>query len=157
MTERDVLRHLLATLAYRGFKTLRDAPETFPLFDAGEGKTPLAILAHLGDLLDWSLSMAEGQGRWRAAPPLSWAEESLRFQRGLERLDALLASEAPLQAEWTRLLQGPLADALTHVGQLAMLRRQAGSPIPSENYFIAEVATGRVGPDQAAPVPRKKP
>ena len=156
MNERDVLRHLLAALAYRGFKALRDAPEGFALFDGG-GKTPVAILAHLGDLLDWSLSMAQGEGRWKSAPPLSWAEETLRFQQGLERLDAQFASDAPLQAEWTRLLQGPLADALTHVGQLAMLRRLAGSPLPPENYFIAEVVTGRVGPDQAPPVPRKKP
>jgi len=153
MTERDALRHLLATLAYRGGKCLRDAPEGFALFDAC-GKAPVAILAHLGDLLGWSLSLARGGGQWQNHAPLSWEEETARFHAGLEALDRFLASEAPLQAEWQRLLAGPLADALTHVGQLAMLRRLAGAPLAPENYFKAGVTTGRVGPDQAAPPPR---
>jgi hypothetical protein len=148
---RAVLRHLLATLAYRGAKCLRDAPATFTAWDAGSGKTPLAILAHLGDLLDWSLSMARGEGRWNPQPPTTWEQDSARFHRGLEALDRFLASDAPLQAEWSRLLQGPLVDAATHIGQLAMLRRMAGAPIPGESYFVAEMTPGRVGPDQAPP------
>jgi len=153
VSERAALRHLLATLAYRGGKCLRDAPEGFARFDAC-GKTPVAILAHLGDLLGWSLTLAQGEGQWRNQDPLPWAEETARFYANLERLDQFLASEAPLQAEWQRLLAGPLADALTHVGQLAMLRRLAGAPLAPENYFKAAVTTGRVGPDPAAPPPR---
>ena len=150
MDERELLRHLLAVLAYRGGKCLRDAPEGFDQYPGG-GKAPVAILAHVGDLLDWTLTMARGEARWQAAVPGTWAQEAARFHEALARLDAQLASGAPVQAEWTRLVQGPLADALTHVGQLAMLRRMAGAPLPRENYFVAEMVAGRVGADQAAP------
>jgi hypothetical protein len=152
VNERDVLRHLLAALAYRGGKCLRDAPAGFG--DFGPGKPALAILAHMGDLLEWSLSLAQGEGGWRPAVPGDWAMESARFHRGLENLDRLLASETPLAADWRRLLQGPLADALTHVGQLALLRRLAGAPLADENYFRAEMVAGRLGPDQAPPARR---
>lgn len=148
MNESGFLRHFLATLAYRGGKCLRGAPEDFAHFTGG-GKTPLAILAHLGDLLDWSLSMAQGESRWAPEAPQDWATEAARFHQGLQRLDQCLALPGPLQVDWARLLQGPLADAMTHVGQLAMLRRMAGAPIKGENYFVAEVAVGRLGPDQA--------
>ena len=151
MDERDFLRHLLAVLAYRGGKCLRGAPDTFPGF-AGGGKAPVAILAHVGDLLDWSLTLVRGEARWRAAEPGTWEQETVRFHEGLARLDEQLASGAPSQAEGRRLVQGPLVDALTHMGQLAMLRRMAGAPIPGENYYVAEMTIGRVGVDQAAPV-----
>ena len=151
MTEQDFFRHLLATLAYRGGICLKDAPEAFARFDTGNGTTPLTILAHMGDLLDWTLSMVQGRGRWQASVPGSWDGEVSRFHQGLERLDQVFASGAPLQGEWTRLLQGPLADALTHVGQLAILRRMAGAPTGRENFYAAEITAGRVGPDQAAP------
>lgn len=151
MDEREFLRHLLATLAYRGSKCLRGAPATFALFDAGEGKTPLAILSHIGDLLDWTYSLIQGEKRWRAAVPESWELEAARFHAALERLDQRLASPEPMGTAWKGLLQGPLADALTHVGQLAMLRRMAGSPISGENYLVADIVAGRVGADQAPP------
>jgi hypothetical protein len=151
VNERDFIRHFLATLAYRGGRCLQGAPEAFAGFDSGNGRTPLDILAHLGDLLEWSLSMAKGEPRWQAAAPRTWELEAARFHLGLEQLDQYLASEEPLRAEWTRLLQGPLADAMTHVGQLALLRRVAGAPVPGENFFAAEITTGRVGPDQAPP------
>jgi hypothetical protein len=151
MTEREILRHLLATLAYRGGKCLRDAPAGFATFD-GAGKTPLAILAHMGDLLDWTLSMAQGQGRWNPLPTRNWTEDSARFHRALEAVDRHFASDEPIQADVAHLIAGPLADALTHVGQLAMLRRMAGTPVPGESYFAAEITIGRLGPDQPAPV-----
>jgi hypothetical protein len=149
--ERDVLRHFLAALAYRGGRCLREAPEAFIRFDTGNGKTPLHILAHLGDLLDWSLTLARGASHWQASVPQTWEGEAARFHRGLAQLDQFLVSAEPLQAEWARLLQGPLADAMTHVGQLAMLRRMAGAPVPGENFYVAEITAGRVGPDQVPP------
>jgi hypothetical protein len=149
--ERAVLRHCLATLAYRGGKVLRGAPDSFADHDTGGGVTPLGILAHLGDLLEWSLSMVRGQTRWVQAAPGSWASESARFHDSLAALDSHLASDAPAHAEWSRLLQGPIADALTHVGQLAMLRRMTGSPTPGENYYVADIVAGRVGPGQSPP------
>ena len=149
--KRELLRHALATLAYRGGKFLKDAPPEFANFDTGEGRTPLVILAHVGDLLDWALRHAQGESRWTTAPPGEWEAQTARFHDALAKLDAYLASDAPLGCEWRRLFQGPLADALTHVGQIAMLRRMSGAPVHGENYFVADIETGRVGADQAPP------
>jgi hypothetical protein len=149
---RTLLRHTVATLAYRGGKTVRDAPAQFADFRPSEGtRTPAAILAHVGDLLDWGLSMAQGRREWHDSVPLPWGREIARFYEALRALDAFLASDMPLAIAPEKLFQGPIADALTHVGQLAMLRRMAGFPIRGENYFLADIAAGRVGPDQAHP------
>ncbi len=150
---RTFLRHVLATIAYRGGKTLRGAPPSFAAFRAGPGsRTAGEILAHVGDLSDWALSMMEGAGKWHDSTPLAWEKEAERFHASLAALDGFLASERPIACPVERLFQGPLADALTHVGQLAMLRHLAEAPIRGENYFVAEIATGRVGATQAAPV-----
>lgn len=149
---REMLRHTVATLAYRGGKAVRDVPEGFGAFAAGgRTRTPLEILAHVGDLLDWALSMARGEQRWRNSAPFAWDEEVARFFKGLEEFDAYLASTEPLVCAAEGLFQGPVADALTHVGQIALLRRMAGVPIRGENYFKAEIVSGRVGAEQAAP------
>jgi hypothetical protein len=144
-----LLRHAVATLAYRSAKVLRDAPEGFCKFQAGEGvRTPVEILAHMGDLLDWALSVAEGAPEWNPAEPQGWDGERERYFAALAALDAFLSSDSPLQRLPERILQAPIADALTHTGQLALLRRLAGSPIASENYYVAPIAGGQVGPDQ---------
>jgi hypothetical protein len=154
--KRALLRHALATLAYRAARALEGAPDHFAAFD-GAGRLPVQILAHMGDLLDWSLSTAMGQERWRPSQPLAWAEEQRRFFSSLRAFDAFLASDEPLRAPVERLLQGPVADALTHVGQLAMLRRLSGSPTRGENFYVAAIAEGQVGADQPAPVQPFKP
>ena len=149
---REMLRHTVATLAYRGGKAVRDVPPQVASSRIGEGsRTPVEILAHVGDLLDWALSIAKGAQRWRDSAPLPWEQEVARFYEGLARFDALLASAAPLAVPPAKLFQGPVADALTHVGQIAMLRRLSGAPMRGENYFVAEIVSGRVGPDQASP------
>ena len=149
--QRQLLRHLIATLAYRTAKALRGAPDTFADFQAPGGvKTPVRTLAHMGDLFDWALRMAKGGKEWTEATPLPWAQESERFFAALKAFDDFLASDAPLKSV-ERMVQGPIVDAITHAGQLAMLRRQAGSPIRAEAYFISEIAVGRVGADQAPP------
>ena len=149
---REFLRHTVATLAYRAGKALRDPPAEFGSFSVNPGsRTPAQILAHMGDLFDWALSMAEGKQRWSDSPIQSWDLDCNRFFRALEAFDDYLASDAPLGTSVERLFQGPVADALTHTGQLAMLRRIAGGPIRPENYARAEIATGRVGRDQAVP------
>ncbi len=151
-SERQLLRHTVATLAYRGGKTLRGAPEGFSEFRASETtRTPGQILAHIGDLLDWALSISRGKQEWRNSLQQSWEMDSQRFFAALAALDAYLASSEPLGAPVGKLFQGPIADALTHVGQIAILRRMADSPVRAENYFRAEIVAGRVGPDQAAP------
>lgn len=149
---RQMLRHTLATLAYRGGKTLRDAPEAFAGFNTGEkGRTLVQILAHMGDLFDWALSIAQGKQAWHDSTPLPWPQEVKRFFRTLQAFDDYLASSQPLGAAVEKLFQGPVADALTHTGQLAMLRRMAGCKMSGENYFRAEIVAGRVGEEQAAP------
>ena len=146
---RAFLRHTLATLAYRGGKPLRDAPESFAAFQASPTtRTPLQILAHIGDLLDWALSMARGKQQWNDATPLPWEEERARFFAAIAAFDAFLASDAALECSAEKLFQGPIADALTHVGQIALLRRVAGTPMRGENYAQAGIEIGRVGPEQ---------
>jgi hypothetical protein len=150
---RLLLRHTVATLAYRGGKALRGAPDSFAGFQASQGiRTPAQILAHIGDLLDWALSIAQGQQKWKDSAPLAWPEEVHRFFTALAALDSYLASDSPLQTSPDKLFQAPIADALTHVGQIAMLRRLAGAPVKGENYYVAKIATGSVGDDQPAPV-----
>ncbi len=150
--ERQMLRHTLATLAYRGGKTLRGAPEGFSGFRASAStRTPGQVLAHIGDLLDWALSIAQGKQEWHISQMQSWELDSQRFFTALAAFDAYLASGEPLGAPVEKLFQGPIADALTHVGQIAILRRMADAPVRAENYFRAEIVAGRVGPDQPAP------
>jgi len=150
--KREMLRHTVATLAYRGAKAVRGAPVSFASFKASETtRTPGQILAHIGDLLDWGLSIAKGAEAWNNSEPLEWNQEINRFHAALEKFDNFLASDAELSASCERLFQGPIADALTHVGQLTMLRRIAGAPIKGENYSRAKIEAGRVGAEQAAP------
>ena len=150
--KRELLRHTLATIAYRGGKALRGAPEGFASFKASpSSRTPAEIVAHLGDLFDWALSLAKGAQAWHDSPPLEWNREVERFFASLGRFDAYLASGAPLAESVERLFQGAVADSLTHIGQLTMLRRVAGTPIRAENYFKADIALGRVGAEQSPP------
>ena len=152
MTDREILRHTVATLAYRAGKAVRDAPPLFAAFVVAPGsRTPEQILAHMGDLFDWALSMAKGTQAWRNSTPLPWDQEVARFFATLEAFDAYLGSDEPLGLPIERLFQGPVADALTHTGQLTMLRRLAGSPIKAENYAKASITAGTVGVSQAAP------
>jgi hypothetical protein len=150
--KRELLRHTLATVAYRGGKAVRNAPAGFADFHAGEDlRTPGQILAHIGDLFDWALSIAMGQQKWQDSKPLPWEQEVERFHAALKQFDEFLASGEALQSPPERLFQGPVADALTHVGQIAILRRMASAPIKAENYHKAEIEIGRVGADQAKP------
>ena len=149
--KRDFLRHTLATLAYRAARALDGAPESFATFN-GCGRQPIQILAHMGDLFDWALSAVQGRERWHNSAPLPWPEEKARFFASLKAFDDYLASEAQLHAVPEALFQGPIADALGHVGQLAMMRRLAGSPTRGENFFVARIDVGKVDADQPQPV-----
>jgi hypothetical protein len=151
--KRELLRHAVATVAYRAVRALEGAPEGFGEF-AGCGRTPAQILAHMGDLFDWALSMAKGDERWSNSAPLSWAEEEQRFFTALEAFDLQLALPEPIHVTEERVFQGPVADALTHVGQLAMLRRLAGAPAWSENYSVAKITAGCAGAEQPGAVKR---
>lgn len=153
---RAFVRHTIATLAYRGTKILEGVPEGFGETRAADPATKTRsareILAHTADLLDWTALLVAGRQGWRAAPPTSWADEVGRFYAGLKKVDDALLTTGTPAIPFERIFQGPIADALTHLGQLALLRRLAGSPKRGEVMILSEVTAGRVGPDQAAPV-----
>ena len=149
---RALLRHTVATVAYRGGKAVRGAPASFAGYSGdGSDRTAVRILAHLGDLYDWALTQAKGAEAWHDSTPLEWEREIDRFFAALERFDAYLASDAPLAAPAGKLFQGAIADSLTHIGQLAILRRLSGARMKSENYSKADIVAGRVGDEQTAP------
>lgn len=150
---RELLRHVLATLAYRGGKALRGVTSEVATFRAGPTtRTPLEILGHVNDLFDWGLHLCAGRHLWHESAPADWGAETARFHRGLAALDARLGAAEPLGFPAERIFQGPLADALTHVGQIALLRRLAGAPVKGENYFRANIEVGHVDAEQATPV-----
>jgi len=147
---REFIRHTVATVAYRGGKAIRDAPEGFADFKASETtRTPLEILAHIGDLFDWALSTAQGQAVWKEAATADWEVQTARFFASVKAFDDYLASDGPVEKPLEKLFQGPIADALTHVGQINLLRRMFLSPVRGENYVRAEIEIGRVGADQS--------
>jgi len=145
--KRELLRHTVASLAYRAARALEDAPVEFAEFK-GAGRMPVQILAHMGDLFEWALSAVEGNERWRTSRSHSWVIEQQRFFRSLHAFDAYLASNEPLYASAEALFQGPIADALAHVCQLAIIRRLAGSPSRGENFYVADIRMGQVGSEQ---------
>ncbi len=149
---REMLRHTVATLAYRGAKAIRNVPAGFGDFRASPtSRTPSQILAHLCDLMDWVRTQSQGNQAWADTTPSSWEADSERFFKALRSLDDYLATDQPLGYEPGQIFQGGIADALTHVGQINFLRRMYGDPVRGENYFRADIATGRVEADQAAP------
>jgi hypothetical protein len=137
--KREMLRHCLATIAYRGGKAIRNAPPEFAEFHPPEGaRTPGEILAHIGDLFDWALSIASGKAAWKDSQPLAWEKETERFFAALKGFDDYLASSEPLHST-------------THIGQIGILRRMAGAPVRGESYFHSNIAVGRVGSEQVPP------
>jgi hypothetical protein len=152
-TGRAVLRHLVATLAYRAAKVLRDVPPGFGDGTFGPAtRRPVRIIAHMADLMAWAITLARGDYVWKVEGSDDWETEVQRFFSGLSSLDRELESAAPFVGSAEKLIQGPLADALTHVGQLAMLRGMAGAPVRPESYARAQITVGRVGLDQAPAV-----
>ncbi|HQR45477.1 MAG TPA: hypothetical protein PLB02_04310 [Thermoanaerobaculia bacterium] len=149
---REFLRHTVATVAYRGGKAIRGAPPAFAEFrPSPTSRSAGEILAHVGDLFDWALNLARGRKVWNDTKPGSWSGDSERLFRALEAFDAFLATDETLATSAEKLFQGPVADALNHVGQIAMLRRMAGAAVKGENYFKADIAAGVVGADQPPP------
>ncbi|MGD0589195.1 MAG: hypothetical protein ABSA44_00175 [Bacteroidota bacterium] len=151
-SQREIVRHTIATMVYRGAKTLRGAPLDFEKFRINpQSRTPVEIVAHIGDLFDWALTIAKGHGVWHDSPPQAWDREVARFYASVKEFDTYLAGDSTITCPLEKLIQGPIADAITHVGQLAMLRHLFGAPIRGENYFLADIAAGRVGPEQSKP------
>lgn len=155
---RTLLRHFLATLAYRTQKAVRGAPETFGDFRVTSGvRTPRELVRHMTNVLGYARTHFVG-GTYRGELLPTLGDELHRFHDMLSDLTTRLASGDPLHdTSELQLLQGPFSDAMTHAGQLAMLRRLAGAPIPPENFIAADIDTGNVTADQPPPVgPDKK-
>ncbi len=151
--DRELLRHTLATLAYRASKAIRNAPDNFASFEASpQSRTPLEILGHMCDLLDWAHWLCQGEHKWAPVPVASWTLAVERFFAAAETLDRFLESDAPLGSSTEKIFQGPIADALTHTGQLAMLRGLVNSPLRPESYARAAIRAGSVGLHQPAPL-----
>ncbi len=151
--ERQLLKHFLAAIAYRTQKALRDAPASYATYRAAPGvRTPHELLFHMTSVLGYARTHFVG-GAYRPSAKPTMAEEVERFHEMLEDLGTHLEEGTPLRGTTPeRLLQGPFADAMTHAGQLAMLRRLAGSPIPPENFIEAEITDANLGPKQAEAV-----
>lgn len=150
---RKLLNHFLAALAYRTQKALRDAPDDFGSFQAMENvRTPAELVRHMTSVLGYARTFFIG-GHYRPEPLESLDEEIERFHEMIGLLSQHLRDDPFLEGlTEERLLQGPLSDAMTHAGQLALLRRLAGAPIPPENFIVAEIKPERLGRDQPRPV-----
>ena len=152
MNSRELLQHFLGALAYRTQKALRDAPESFADFRiAPTARTPFELVWHMTGVIGYARTFLNG-GEF--APPrlAAFADEVKRFHETMAALsdDFGNTSLTPRITD-AQFLQGPLADAMTHAGQLAMLRRLHGSPVPSENFIFAKVSAGNVGHEQPLP------
>lgn len=140
----DLLRHLISTIVFRGTVAIRDTDESFASFELGcDVRTPGELLAHIGDLLEGSFLLLKGEMRMINSQPLPWNDEAVRFLKAARKLDSFLVSGQPIEIPIEKLVQGPIADALTHIGQLVILRRAAGTPITSEPYFQADIVSGK--------------
>ncbi|HVF47349.1 MAG TPA: hypothetical protein VNA17_07275 [Pyrinomonadaceae bacterium] len=152
--KREILRHFLAALAYRTQKAVRGAPEDFGSFSAGkETRTPAELVRHMTSVLGYARTFFTG-GSYRPEPLPDLSDEVGRFHEMVAAIAVHLDQGSPFLENLTpeRLLQGPFADAMTHAGQLVMLRRLAGDPVAPENFIVADIDANRLGPDQAAPV-----
>lgn len=142
--KRELCRHLLATVAFRANVAISDAPKDFASFKIAEIiRTPAEILAHIGDLVEGSYFLMKGEFVHLNSAPLEWKDEVKRFFTAVKDFDMFLASDEPLRQPIEKLTQGPLADALTHIGQIIMLRRAFGSPVQAASYFEAEIIPGK--------------
>ena len=155
--KRIILQHFLAALAYRMQKALRGAPDEFFDFRAAPGvRTPHQLVLHMTSVLGYARTFLFG-GKWRPEMQKDYRDEIKRFHDIIESLNHHLEEATPFQGTTPeKMLQGPFSDAMTHAGQLAMLRRLFGSPIPPENFIMADIDPGNLGPDQPDPMDADK-
>lgn len=155
-TTHALLQHFRATLAYCTQKALRDAPAGFSDFRAGTNvRTPHELIWHMTGVIGYAPTFFTG-GEWRPDRLETFEAEVRRFHDLLEDLARHLDAGTPLQGTtYERLLQGLLADAMTHARQLAMLRRLFGSPVPPENFLRADIRAENLSTDQPMPIAPK--
>jgi hypothetical protein len=151
--KRQMLRHFLGALAYRTQKALRGAPNDFGEFGAGGGvRTPMELVRHMTSVLGYARTFFIG-GSYRPEPLPTFRDEIERFHAMLGDLRDLIDAQTPLvDITEEQMLQGPFSDAMTHAGQLAMLRRLYGEPVRSENFIFANVSADNVSAEQPEPI-----
>lgn len=144
-TKRSLLRHFLAALAYRGANVLGSAPENVGDFRPADSvRSPREILNHVNGVLTYAHSFLVPYDS-TVLPHAEWDVEVARFFDVLERLDASLAAGETLrEVSEEQLLQGPLADAMLHLGQIGIFRRMAGAPVAAENYLRTDIVVGQL-------------
>lgn len=144
--ELELIRHFLSTITYRAEKALDKAPDNFPDLELRDGvRTPKEIMHHINELIIRSKARIKNENLVNlTVEPLKWEDEVNRLFFAIKELDdAVVEDQDNIDPELAkRLLQGPLADVMTHIGQLAMLRRLAGSPIIGENFMSADISAG---------------
>jgi len=152
LSNSQLLRHYLASIAYHAQKAIRDAPTGYWTFTPGnQVRTPELIVRHMTSVLGYARTFFVG-GVYRPAVLPTIQAEIDRFHEVLEDLGRLLNSDSELhQITENQLLQGPLSDVMTHIGQLSLLRRLHGSPVPPENFIYADIKGTRLGKDQPEP------
>jgi hypothetical protein len=152
MDYRDTTRRLIATLAFRTRHALKNAPTGFEDFEAGmDVRTPHQIIHHMNDCVSMTNDMLSGRKPERLEV-MSFMETVETFHEKMSALDKTLADvELPDDEKCLRILQGPLCDAMTHVGQLMMIRRLMGASIPGATYYRSDIKNGQVGPNQPLP------
>jgi hypothetical protein len=146
--EPKLLRHFLAALTYRTGKVLAGAPESFATFEAGRGvRTPGELVHHMSELFAHLLAAFRAEDPTALEPISDLDQAARRLYRLIGETHSLLATH-PLRRHGLaeRILQGPFADAMTHAGQLALLRRLAGYPVPAEDFFAADIASEQLQP-----------
>ena len=140
----ELLRHTLSTIKYRFEKSIAGSTENFGRFNLGEGsRSPIEIVNHMYHVLYSTRIFLEEERFARKQPEeLALLQEIERFSLELINIDkALHVFELPSNYA-KRLLQGPLSDILTHIGQISMMQRLNGKSISGEDFSAAHIETG---------------
>jgi len=144
-----MIRHLTATVAYRFAKQVKAAPTHFATFDAGNDVvSPVKIVNHITVVIRFAQQLIDKTIKPTAPKTKNISEAAEIFHNALQLLDEMLLERDIEEKVLCQIIQGPLADALTHIGQLSTLRRLSGAPVYSENYMLADIQSGRVGATQ---------
>lgn len=135
----ETLRCYLAGLVFRFEHVTAGTGEEFAKFEAGHGvRTPQQIVRHMTGLVLLARDQFE-EVAGRRPEPLPWPEEKSRFVATVWDFDTLVSKGSGLREDrsipsMAHVWNGPLSDLMTHVGQLATLRRLAGDPVPAVRY-----------------------
>lgn len=139
--QNELLIHTVKTIRYRFIRATQGASASFGEFRIGANtRLPKEIVNHMFDLVTKTISMLQ-HGHFGTPPPeqLNFQQEQERLLAALNDLQTGLSRLPPEPAKAKKLLQGPMLDMVTHIGQLAMLNGLHGNKVPRESYFDARL------------------